>query len=98
MNFFLSSDILSYMARKHAGVKALRQTIKRTIKNRAQKDALKTAIKKVTAANVNNIQAMIDKAVKRGLIHANKAARIKSRLAKKLVKAPKSNKSLKTTK
>lgn len=79
------------MPRIKAGKKALRQTIKRTAKNRAQKSALKQAIKKATApkggpfgaGKLSDIQALIDKAVKRGLIHANKAARLKSRLFKK---------------
>lgn len=71
------------MIRIKAGKKALRQTIKRTAKNRAQKEALKSAIKKATSGKLSDVQAIIDKAAKTGVIHANKAGRLKSRLFKK---------------
>ena len=46
----------------------------RTEANKASKTALKTVIKKARA---------VDKAAGKGLIHKNKAARLKSQLAKK---------------
>lgn len=63
--------------------KALRQTIKRTAKNRATKQNLKIALKKVSTGKLAKVQALIDKAVKNHLIHKNKAARLKSQLFKK---------------
>ena len=54
-----------------------------------KKKALKTVAKKTTTAkDLSKAQSTIDKAAKTGYIHKNKAARLKSRLAKK-VKSPK---------
>ena len=68
--------------------KAMRQTIKRTALNSTKKTILTKAIKKFTQAKENRdsakIYSLIDKAVKRKIIHKNKAGRIKSRLAKLL--------------
>ncbi len=62
--------------------------------NKHAKSQLKTVIKKSERAIdevsdqaeklVKDTQVALDKAVKRGLVHKNKAARKKSRLAKKL--------------
>ncbi|MET1167753.1 30S ribosomal protein S20, partial [Bacillus velezensis] len=68
---------------------------KRRALNASQKSALRTAVKAADAALVSNevdtakaaIQAAskkLDKAVTKGLVHKNAAARKKSRLAKKL--------------
>ncbi|MGA2968091.1 MAG: 30S ribosomal protein S20 [Candidatus Levyibacteriota bacterium] len=46
------------------------------------KDAVKEAQKTKTAEKVRKAVSLVDKAVKKGLIHKNKAARIKSRLSK----------------
>lgn len=56
--------------------------------NRAAKSALRTSIKKARAegASADVIKAAsvnVDKAAGKGLIHKNKAARLKSQLAKK---------------
>lgn len=72
--------------------KALRQTIKRTKQNRLVKIQLKTALKKATAGNLSKVQALIDKAAKKGVIHANKAGRFKSQLMRKLGVPKKSTK------
>jgi len=65
-------------------------------KNTAARSSLKTAIRRFEEALNNNketaVQALqkaskaLDKAAAKGLIHKNKAARKKSRLAKKLAK------------
>ncbi len=65
--------------------KKLRQDKKRTLKNVKAEIALKDAIKAVTKSpTVKTLSAavsLLDKATKRHIIHANKAARTKSRLA-----------------
>ncbi len=73
--------------------KALRQNIKRRLRNRASTSTLRTAIKKVRVALADpapDAQAMekvvreavkrLDRAASKGLIHRNAAARTKSRL------------------
>ncbi len=60
----------------------------RTEANKAAKSALRTAVKKARAegADAETIKAAsiaADKAAGKGLIHKNKAARLKSQLAKK---------------
>ena len=60
----------------------------RTEANKAAKSALRTSIQKARAegADADTIKAAsinVDKAAGKGLIHKNKAARLKSQLAKK---------------
>lgn len=60
----------------------------RTEANKAAKSALRTAIKKARAegadaATIKAASISVDKAAGKGLIHKNKAARLKSQLAKK---------------
>ena len=73
--------------------KALRQSWKRRLRNRAQRSSLRTLIKKVRqATDVEDQEAAndafrkatkrLDQAAAKNLIHKNKAARTKSRLAK----------------
>ncbi|HVK17652.1 MAG TPA: 30S ribosomal protein S20 [Fimbriiglobus sp.] len=50
---------------------------------RAVADALKGGDKKVIATEVTAAAKKLDKAAAKGVIHKNKAARMKSRLAKK---------------
>jgi small subunit ribosomal protein S20 len=57
-------------------------------RNRAQRSALRTALKKahVTAASGDDMAAavkLLDRAARKGLIHRNAAARHKSRMARK---------------
>jgi small subunit ribosomal protein S20 len=69
--------------------KAMRQARTRTIRNKAQRSALRTAVKRVrvatTAAAATAAYAiaarLLDRAARKGLIHKNNAARHKSRLA-----------------
>ncbi|OGF62329.1 30S ribosomal protein S20 [Candidatus Giovannonibacteria bacterium RIFCSPLOWO2_01_FULL_44_40] len=71
--------------------KALRQSESRRVKNRAWKDKLKAAVKKAGVEKspdaLSAAYKIIDKSAKKGLIKKNKAARMKSRLAKLLSKS-----------
>ena len=78
-----------------SAIKRAKQNEKRRLQNASQKSALRTAVKAVESAiaanDVNKAkEALIfaskklDKAVTKGLIHKNAAARKKSRLAKKV--------------
>ncbi len=75
--------------------KALRKSKKAFIRNEAIRDGVRKLKKaarvavdaknKIEASSAaRSLQQALDKAAKRGVIHANKAARLKSRLAKKL--------------
>jgi len=69
--------------------KALKQSRTRRAANLTKKRALKEAIRKTTkAASLAHAQSVIDKVAKTGYIKKKKAARLKSRLAKRLQKAP----------
>ncbi len=74
-----------------AAEKWMRQTEKRTVRNKDVKTRLKTIFKKVVGAQdaegVKSVESAFDKAAKSGIIHKNKAARKKSRLAKAMVRA-----------
>lgn len=74
-----------------AAEKWSRQSEKRTTRNRDAKSRLKTMYKKaVTAADADaamTVEAAYDKAASKGIVHPNKAARKKSRLAKAMRKA-----------
>ena len=64
--------------------KAMRQARTRTIRNKAQRSALRTAVKhvRVAATAAYTLAArLLDRAARKGLIHKNNAARHKSRLA-----------------
>ncbi len=70
--------------------KALRQSYRRRERNQAWKEKLKEGVKKATSekspASLSAAYKIIDKSAKKGLIKKNKAARMKSRLAKLLKK------------
>jgi len=74
--------------------KAMRQANKRRLRNRAAKSALRKVIKKLVnttdsapaetiTTTFNQTASKIDKMAGKKFIHANKAARLKSRLAKR---------------
>ncbi|ALP38313.1 30S ribosomal protein S20 [Paenibacillus sp. NRS-1782] len=78
-----------------SAIKRVKTNDKRRALNASQKSALRTAVKAADTALVNNeaenataafkvASQKLDKAVTKGLIHKNAAARKKSRLAKKL--------------
>jgi small subunit ribosomal protein S20 len=74
-----------------AAEKWVRQTEKRTQRNLDVKTRLKTMYKKAVSALdadvTKSVEAQFDKAAQKGIIHPNKAARKKSRLAKASAKA-----------
>jgi small subunit ribosomal protein S20 len=68
----------------------MRQSRARQQRNRAQRSALRTAVKRVRQAATGSAATqaytaavrLLDRAARKGLIHPNNAARHKSRLAK----------------
>ena len=67
------------------------QSEKRETRNRAAKSTLKTFFKRAVvareAATASAVESAYDKAAAKGIIHPNKAARKKSRLAKAMRRA-----------
>lgn len=77
--------------------KRLRQNIKRNLRNRSYKSAMKTQVKNfLSVMKEGNVQAAeeelrlaikkLDKAAAKGILHKNTASRKKSRLTKRLNK------------
>ena len=76
------------MPQHKSAEKRLRQSAKANAYNRAVRSKINTASKKLAAATgddvaiaLSNVYSVLDKAVKVGVIHKNKAANKKSRLA-----------------
>ena len=74
------------MPQHKSAKKRVKTNLKRQMHNRATRSTLRTTLKKVRempeakrAEAVNEIQSVLDKAANRGIIHPNKAARLKSR-------------------
>ena len=69
-----------------AAVKWVRQSERRTVRNRDLKTRLKTLFKKARLSGdpefAAGVESQLDKAAGKGVIHRNKAARKKSRLAR----------------
>ena len=85
------------MAHHKSALKRARQNLKRRARNRHQRSTLRTATRDfrslLEAKDVENaeksfssIQKVLDKAVTKGILHRNTAARSKSRLAAALKK------------
>lgn len=78
------------MPRTKSAKKQMRQAKTHSARNRAQRSALRTAVKKVrsgadakeTAAAYLEATKLLDRSGRKGLIHPNTAARQKSRLAR----------------
>jgi small subunit ribosomal protein S20 len=72
-----------------AAEKWSRQTAKRSKRNKDAESRLKTLYKKASgdAASAPGVESAFDKAANKGIIHPNKAARKKSRLAKAIRRA-----------
>ena len=76
------------MANTKSSKKDIRKTATRTAANRAVRARIKTLVKaSAKAEGADSIKASgallasaVDKAVKKGVVHANKAARVKSRI------------------
>jgi small subunit ribosomal protein S20 len=67
--------------------KNMRKSRAATVRNRAQRSALRTALKKAKADSATAEErlkavSMLDRAARKGLIHKNAAARQKSKLAR----------------
>jgi small subunit ribosomal protein S20 len=78
-----------------SAMKDLRRTARRTQRNRAAKGKLRSSLKRVRAAIADNqsqtsqqalaeATPIIDRAVTKGILHKNAAARHKSRLMRRL--------------
>ena len=83
------------MANHVSALKRARQTERRTAVNRANKSRLRNALrafreslaqgdKKAAEGHFRTTASLIDKAIQKGTIHANTAARYKSRLSTRL--------------
>jgi small subunit ribosomal protein S20 len=83
------------MANHVSALKRARQTERRTAVNRANKSRLRSALRafreslakgdgKTAETHFRTTASLIDKAIQKGTIHANTAARYKSRLATRL--------------
>jgi len=74
--------------------KRVRQTESRRVRNRGRKLELKKTIKELRSAKTKEsakaiflkTQALIDKSAQKGIIHKNKAARLKSQLSAQMAK------------
>ena len=68
-----------------SAIKKLRQDKRKTAmnkKNTRDVESVIKSIKKTKKGSINEAYSKIDRAKKKGLIHANKAARLKSQLSK----------------
>lgn len=76
-----------------SAIKKMRQDKVRTARNSKMKYNLKSLIKKMrknpSAKNLQTTSSALDKAVKKNLIHSNKASRLKSRLSSLMAAMPK---------
>jgi len=83
------------VANHASALKRHRQSLKRRARNRAGRSRLRTEHKKLlaqieanekdgAAGQLSALQTLLDRAAGHGLIHKNKAARIKSRAQRKL--------------
>jgi small subunit ribosomal protein S20 len=77
------------MANIKSAEKRIKQTARRQLRNRAVRSKLRTAVKKHRESEAKDRKASlpatyaeIDRAVRKGVIHKNAAARYKSRLSK----------------
>jgi small subunit ribosomal protein S20 len=88
----LPSKIFDSMANHKATKKDVRQASKRRDRNRYQGKTTRNAIRdlkelkeqKAAAESLVDVSSMIDKLAKKGIIHRNKAANLKSKLAKRV--------------
>lgn len=82
MNYYHKLPLLK------SALKALRKDKRKTIINKPLKTnyrvALANARKKPTQKNIDKAFSSLDKAAKKGVIHKNKASRLKSKLSKSL--------------
>ena len=87
-------NIIEEMANHKSSLKRIRQTEKRNLLNRYLGKNMRSAVRGLRAMNDKNealakfpqVQKMLDRMAKRGLIHKNKAANLKSGLCAKIAK------------
>ena len=78
------------MANHKSSLKRIRQTKTRTLHNKYYAKTMRNAVKKLrntteksdAAAQLPKVTSMLDKLAKRNIIHANKAANLKSKLSR----------------
>lgn len=78
------------MANHKSSVKRIRETEKRRLHNRFYAKVTRSAVKKLRMSNdkaeatalLPKVSSMLDRLAKRGVIHKNKAANLKSKLTK----------------
>ncbi len=85
------------MANHKSAIKRIRQTARRSERNKNSRSRLRTALKSFHAAAeqagdaagemLNPTTSLVDKSVQKGILHRNKANRIKSALARSANKA-----------
>lgn len=75
------------MPQHRSAKKRIKTSMKRRMRNRAVKGSLKSTLKKYRSLQASerekafaSLQSALDKAARKGIIHPNKAARLKSRL------------------
>ena len=83
------------MANTKSAMKRIRQSEKRRVRNRTIRSQVRTAVKTARAAGGDALRTAVaeairalDKAVTKGVVHPNTAARKKSALARRLTPAP----------
>ncbi len=78
--------------------KSLRKSIKNRKDNLHLKNKFKEIVKKFLASpkaeEVSKVQSVLDKAVKKGILHKNKVARLKSQISKKAAQGTVENKKI----
>ena len=82
------------MANHKSSIKRIRQEEKRRLNNRYYAKTMRNAVKKLRATTDKNeavalfpaVQKTLDKLAKRNIIHKNKAANLKSKLAAHIAK------------
>jgi small subunit ribosomal protein S20 len=80
------------LANTRSAEKRIRQEQRRRLRNRMQRTRMRTAIKKVLKAEdvdaaraaLKETEALLDRLATRRIIHPNKAARTKSKLARRV--------------
>ena len=82
------------MANTRSAIKRIRQNEKRRVRNRTIRSQVRTAVKTARAAGGDPLRTAVaeairalDKAVTKGVVHRNTAARKKSALARRLAPA-----------
>ena len=90
----LKLKLLKEMANHKSSLKRIRQTEKRNLQNRYYGKNMRSAVRSLRAMTDKNealakfpeVQKLLDRMAKRGLIHKNKAANLKSGLCARIAK------------